>query len=121
MKMYKKMATLMMVFFCLISLSTCASVEPEATLYLNEMLEYAQERLEQVPGCSLRDIAADFEDHILGPNPLFLLLFAGANELHLPVFPYESDRISTACMSQFESPPDSSIFWDFAFVVTTKR
>lgn len=116
MKVYRKIAVLMMIFVFATGLSTCTSVSPEETLYLNEMLEYAQERLEQA-GCSLRDIATDYENHILGPNPLFLLLFAGAKELHLPVFPYESDRISTACMSQFESPPDSSIFWDFAFVV----
>ena len=107
----------MMVFFCAITLTTCTSITPEETLYLNEMLEYAEQKLEQVSGISLREISTDYENHILGPNPLFRLLFAGANELHLPVFPYESDRISTACMSQFESPPDSSIFWDFAFVV----
>ena len=117
MKLCRKLALLIMIFVFTIGLSTCTSVSPEETLYLNEMLQYAQERLAEVPGISLRDIAADFENHILGPNPLFLLLFAGANELHLPVFPYKSDRISTACMSQFESPPDSSIFWDFAFVV----
>jgi hypothetical protein len=80
------------------------------------MLQYAQERLDQVPGISLRDIASDYENHILGPNPLFFLIFGGATKLHLPVFPYESDRIVTACLSQFEAPPDSSLFWDFAFV-----
>jgi hypothetical protein len=114
MKMLKKSVLLMMVFFCTITLSTCTSLTPEETAYLNDMLEYAQQKLEQVPDLSPReDFAAD---HILGPNPLFLLLF-GNKELHLPVFPYESNRIATACMSQFESPPESSIFWDFAFVV----
>src|SRR5210317_461573 len=100
MKMYKKMATLMMILICVISLSACTSVEREATLYLDEMLQYAQERLDQVPGSSLRDIAADYENHILGPNPLFVLIFGGATILHLPVFPYDSDRITTACLSQ---------------------
>ena len=117
MKMYKKMAALMMILICVISLSTCTSVEPEATLYLDEMLKYAQARLDQVPGNSLRDIAADFDNYILGPNPLFVLIFGGATELHIPLFPYESGRIATACLSQFESPPDSSLFWDLAFVV----
>lgn len=117
MKFIKKPALLMIAFFCAFTLTTCTSLSPEDTLYLNEMLEYSQQRIEQVAGSGLRDIAPDYADHILGPNPLFLLLFAGANELHLPVYPYESDRISTACMSQFESPPGSSIFWDFAFVV----
>ena len=117
MKFFKKPALVMMVFLCTITLTTCTSLSPEETLYLNEMREYAQQRLGQVEGITERDNYTDYENHILGPNPLFLLLFAGANELHLPVFPYESDRISTACMSQFESPPDSSIFWDFAFVV----
>ena len=117
MKMYKKIAALMMILVCIISLSTCTSVEPEATLYLDEMLQYAQARLDQVPGNSLRDIAADFDNYILGPNPLFVLIFGGATELHIPLFPYESDRIATACLSQFESPPDSSLFWDLAFVV----
>ena len=117
MKLLKKSSFVMMVFLCAITLATCTSLTPEETLYLNEMLQYAQQGIEQVTGSSLRDIATDYVNHILGPNPLFLLLFAGAQELHLPVFPYESARISTACMSQFESPPGSSIFWDFAFVV----
>jgi hypothetical protein len=117
MKFIKKQAFLVIVFFCAITLTTCTSLTPEETLYLNEMLEYAQQRIDQVSGSALRDIHTDYENHILGPNPLFLLLFAGANQLHLPVFPYESERITTACMSQFESPPGSSIFWDFAFVV----
>ena len=117
MKFMKKQALLVMVFLCAITLTTCTSLTPEETLYLDEMLEYAQQRIDQVSGSALRDIATDYENHILGPNPLFLLLFSGANQLHLPVFPYESDRITTACMSQFESPPGSSIFWDFAFVV----
>lgn len=98
-------------------LATCTSLTPDVTLYLDLMRQYAQQRLVQMPGIALRDIAADYQDYVLGPNPLFLLLFGGARELEIPLFPYESDHIANTCLSQFESPPDSSIFWDFACVV----
>jgi len=107
----------MVISIITLSLYTCTSVLPESSHYLNNMLTYAQERLQNMPGIVLRDIAADYENYIIGPNPLFRLLFGGATKLHIPLFPYESDHIATACLSQFESPPASSIYWDFAFVV----
>ena len=95
-------------------LATCTSITPDTTLYLDLMRQYAQQRLEQMPGIEQR---SDIEDLILGPNPFFLLLFGGARELHIPLSTYESNHIANSCLSQFESPPDSSVFWDFALVV----
>lgn len=98
-------------------LATCTSLTPESTRYLDLMRQYAQQRLEQMDGSALRDIVADFDDYILGPNPLFRLLFGGAREMKIPLYPYESEHIATASLSQFEAPPESALFWDFAFVV----
>ena len=86
MKIYKKIIFTLLVAL-LPFLATCTSLTPDATLYLDLMRQYAQERLDQMPGIALRDIAADYQDYILGPNPFFLLLFGGARELEIPLSP----------------------------------
>ena len=63
-----------------------------------------------------RDIAQDFDNYILNLTLLPRLIF-GNRQLEVHLYPLESDHMATACISQFEVPPDSANFTDVAFVV----
>ena len=80
------------------------------------MREYAYTKLQEVPGIALRDIASEFENYIVDLNLLLALVF-NAGQLQVYLSPFESTDIATACLNEFEAPPESTLYRDFAFVV----
>jgi hypothetical protein len=116
MKNAKTFSYAILMLCCIPLLVSCTKVpEKDYGLYKN-MQEYLLQKFQVMPGFQLRDIAADFEDYELKLTLIPRLVF-GESELEVHLYPGESDHMATACISQFEEPPDSGNFSDVAFVV----
>ncbi len=101
---------------CIPLLVSCAKTpEKDYDLYKN-MQQYLLQKFQTMPGFQTRDIAADFDNYVLKLTLIPRLVF-GESELEVHLYPGESDHMATACISQFEEPPDSGNFSDVAFVV----
>ena len=101
---------------CIPLLVSCAKTpEKDYDLYKN-MQQYLLSKFQAMPGYNTRDIAKDFDNYVLNLTLLPRLIF-GSSQLEVHLYPGESDHMATACISQFEEPPDSGSFSDVAFVV----
>lgn len=102
--------------FCISCLLSCTRPpEEDYDLYKN-MQHYLLEKFQEMPGFNERAIARDFDDYILKLTLIPRLVF-GSRQLEVHLYPNESDHMATACISQFEVPPNSDNFTDVAFVV----
>jgi hypothetical protein len=101
---------------CIPVLFSCTKVpEKDYDLYKN-MQQYLLQKFQAMPGFAVRDIAADFDNYVLKLTLIPRLVF-GNSQLEVHLYPDESEHMATACISQFEEPPDSGNFSDVAFVV----
>ncbi len=104
------------VIFSISALLSCTRPpEEDYDLYKN-MQQYLLEKFQEMPGFNERPIARDFDDYILRLTLIPRLVF-GSRQLEVHLYPNESDHMATACISQFEVPPNSDNFTDVAFVV----
>jgi hypothetical protein len=116
MKRVKMLLSALVLLCCITLLVSCAKTpEKDYDLYKN-MQEYLLQKFQAMPGFQTRDIAQDFDDYVLKLTLIPRLVF-GEKELEVHLYPGESDHMATACISQFEEPPDSGNFSDVAFVV----
>ena len=116
MKPAKTFVRALVLLCCIPLLASCTKTpEKDYDLYKN-MQQYLLQKLEAMPGAKTRDIAQDFDNYILKLTLLPRLIF-GSSQLEVHLYPLESDHMATACISQFEEPPDSGSFSDVAFVV----
>ena len=116
MKHAKPVMHVLCLLCCIPLLVSCAKTpEKDYDLYKN-MQQYLLQKFQTMPGFQTRDIAADFDNYVLKLTLIPRLVF-GERELEVHLYPGESDHMATACISQFEEPPDSGNFSDVAFVV----
>ena len=116
MKHAKSFSYAILMLCCIPMLVSCAKTpEKDYDLYKN-MQEYLLQKFQAMPGYDTRDIAQDFDNYVLNLTLLPRLMF-GYRQLEVHLYPRESDHMATACISQFEAPPDSANFTDVAFVV----
>jgi len=99
--------------------SSCAPELPDYDIYAT-MRQYAEQKLAAGGAIARQDFPAKFSDEyiidLVSANPLFALVFGG-RELEVHLASYESAAIAVSSLSQFEVPPGSGNFTDFAFVV----
>ncbi|MCP4715521.1 MAG: hypothetical protein GY868_10415 [Deltaproteobacteria bacterium] len=88
---------------------------PDYNLYA-DMRAYAETKLNDSGATVRQDIADLFQDYVLDLAGLFRAVF-GSAQLEVHLSSYESPRIAVASLSQFEVPPASGTFTDFAFTV----
>ena len=90
--------------------------KPDYDLYKN-MQEYLLQKFQELEGYTDReDIAQYYDNYVLTLSFIPRLVF-GSPQLEVHLYPGESDSVATACISQFEVPPDSDNFTDVAFTV----
>ena len=90
--------------------------KPDYDLYKN-MQEYLLQKFQELEGYTDReDIAQYYDNYVLTLSFIPRLVF-GSPQLEVHLYPGESDSVATACISQFEVPPDSGNFTDVAFTV----
>jgi len=99
--------------------SSCSPELPDYDIYAT-MRQYAQQKLAESGATARPDFPAKFSDeyiiNLVSVNPLFAVVFGGS-ELEVHLASYESAAIAVSSLSQFEVPPGSENFTDFAFVV----
>lgn len=108
------------VFFIAACIALCVSScapqtePPDYDLYEN-MRSYAEQKLTDA-GALPRDDFPDLfsSEYIIELTGLFRLVF-GAPQLEVHLASYESDSLAHGSLSQFEVPPDSENYTDFAF------
>ena len=117
MKNAKLFSYAILMLCCIPLLVSCTKTpEKDYDLYKN-MQQYLQAKFEAMPGFQTRDdIVNAFKDYVLKLTLIPRLVF-GNSKLEVHLYPEESDHMATACISQFEEPPDSGNFSDVAFVV----
>jgi hypothetical protein len=116
MKNAKLFSYAILMLCCIPLLVSCTKTpEKDYDLYKN-MQQYLLQKFEAMPGYETRDIAKDFDNYVLNLTLIPRLVF-GNSKLEVHLYPEESDHMATACISQFEEPPDSGNFSDVAFVV----
>lgn len=101
-------------------MNSCSKPPAEDYDLYENMRIYLQAKLIEMEGIAVRkDIERYYEDYILDLSLIPRLVF-GSKQLEVHVYPFESDQMAVASISQFEVPPDSGNFTDVAFTVRPK-
>jgi len=117
MKKYKKFFTYLFLHLMLPFLASCSGSATDHSQMLREMGNKAVEKIQSLPGSALRKQSVDFFENYIIDLGWRSFVFGGAPDLHVLLYPYETEHLATAAISQFEAPSGSSALWDCAGVI----
>ena len=105
-----------LILSCALVFNSCAPPLPDFNIYAN-LRAYMEQKLSDHGAVVRQDFPSLFSnEYIIDLNALFALVF-GDKQLEVHLASYESSMLAVASMSQFEVPPDSGNFTDFAFTI----